>query len=523
MNETQHKPEHAGSLPYHPGPPTKPHRPWSQRFVLIGPALILLYPVGVLLLIGRRGSSALVKTSVAIATLPLFALVTLVLLRPYWAFDGGMEQFWFDFSKGGRHSSIVAAHRETQRSQKQSVVAGEFDTLWFPAFRGPHRDGVVPGDSIALDWKAHPPREMWRQPVGDGWSSFAIGYGNAYTLEQRFGNEAITCYDIKTGVEKWACEYPARFTEELGGDGPRSTPTLHEDRVYALGAEGHLTCADAHSGKRIWQHQINEEFGADNLHWAMSASPYIHGNTVIVTNSGKGGGSVIAYALSDGKLAWTSDLGQQSYSSPVVADLAGRKQLLNLAGFFFKGLDPTNGKELWSYPFGTELGITGSQPIVIDENRVFISAGYGLGCAMLRIEQQDGGFAVDALWSNIRMKNKFSSSVYHDGHLYGLDERVLTCLNAETGERKWKGGRYNYGSLLLARGHLLVLGEEGELALVKASPDEHNEIARIQLFNDKTWNNPALVGGLLFARNHREMVCYDLRPVSPTDTSRPQR
>lgn len=485
--------------------------PITQRLILILPALILLYPVGLILLVRRRKSSMTRKTIVALATLPLFALTLLLALRPYWAFDGGMV-FFLDFAEGGKQSSVVAQHRAKHRGEEPAASTDEFDNLWYPAFRGPNRDGVIPGDFIALDWKAHPPRERWRQPVGEGWSGFSIGYGNAYTLEQRFGNEAITCYDLATGLEQWACEYPARFTEDLGGDGPRSTPTLHEGRVYALGAEGHLTCVDANTGRRIWQHQINKEFDADNLQWAMSGSPFIYRDTVIVTNSGKGGGSVIAYTLADGKLAWTSDVGQQSYSSPIVANVAGREQLLNLAGFNFNGLDPNTGALLWSYHFGTSIGITASQPIVIGEDHIFISAGYGLGCAMLDIKQRDGKLSADALWSNVRMKNKFTSSVYYEGHLYGLDERVLACLDAKTGERNWKGGRYNYGSVLLVQGHLLVMGEDGELALVEATPEAFKEVSRIQLFHDKTWNNPALVGGLLFARNHREMVCFDLRP-----------
>lgn len=485
--------------------------PLIERYLLILPALILLYPVGLVLLARRTKGGVLRKSIIALATLPLFALTLLLALRPYWAFDGGMA-FSLDFGEGGKQSSIVAQHRTAHHADKPTRKSSEFDNLWYPAFRGPNRDGVIPGNFIATEWAKHPPRELWRQPVGEGWSAFSIGYGNAYTLEQRFGNEAITCYDIATGFEKWACEYPARFTEDLGGDGPRSTPTLHDGRVYALGAEGHLTCVDAQTGKQIWQHKINKEFDADNLQWALSGSPYVFGDNVIVTNSGKGGGSLIAYRLSDGKLAWSSDVGQQSYSSPVVERIAGRDQLLNLAAFNFNSLDPLTGKLLWSFEFGTSIGITASQPVMVSEDQVFISAGYGIGCALLEVKSKSDTWTAEPLWTNVRMKNKFTSSVYYEGHLYGLDERVLTCIDAATGDRKWKGERYNYGSLLLVQGHLLVLGEEGELALVEATPDSFKEVSRIQLFHDKTWNNPALVDGLLFARNHREMACYDLRP-----------
>lgn len=495
--------------------------PVAQRYWVILPLLIVFYPIGLYLLIRRPRGGALRKALIAIVALPAFVLMGLLALRPYWAFDGGMV-FFLDFGEGGRQSSIVAAHRARQSRATLDGSSRAYTDLWYPAFRGPNRDGVIPGNFIALDWEAHPPREKWREPVGEGWSSFSIGYGNAYTLEQRFDNEAITCYDIGTGVEKWACEYRARFTEDLGGDGPRSTPTLHDHRVYALGAEGHLTCVDAETGKQRWQHQVNADFNAENLQWAMSGSPLIYGDTVIVTNSGKGAGSVIAYKLDDGSLAWSSDVGQQAYSSPVAAEIAGREQLLNLAAFNLNGLDPVSGEKLWSYEFGTGMGITASEPIVIGGSRIFVSAGYGVGGAMVEIRHADSAWTTETLWANARMKNKFSSSVYFDGYLYGLDERVLACLDAANGERKWKGGRYNYGSLLLVQGHLLVLGEEGELALVEATPDAYREAGRIQLFNDKTWNNPVLVGGLLFARNNREMVCYDLRPGATTGAqSRP--
>ncbi|HPF38032.1 MAG TPA: PQQ-like beta-propeller repeat protein [Phycisphaerae bacterium] len=511
MSDISQKADATSAPPEQTASPTS--RTLSQKWRLILPALFVVYPVGLYLLIRRPGDSRYRKTVVALLSAPVFALVVLVALRPYWAFDGGMS-FSLDFGEGGAQSYVVARHREQDRGRTRAAHNPEFDGLWYPAYRGPDRDGVIPGNFIALDWDKDPPRERWRQPVGEGWSAFAIGYGAAYTLEQYFDNEVITCYDIATGDILWGLEYPAHFTEDLGGDGPRSTPTLHNGRVYALGAEGHLTCADAKTGEQKWRHQINRDFGADNLMWAMSASPYIFGETVIVTNSGVGGGSVVAYRLDDGRLAWSSDVGQQSYSSPVVASVAGRELLLNLAAFNLNALNPRDGKLLWSFPFGTDIGITGSQPVVIGDDQIFISAGYGLGSKLLEVERDaEGQQTPRERWSSVRMKNKFTCSVYQDGYLYGLDERVLACLDAKTGERKWKGGRYNYGSLLLVQGHLLVMGEEGELALVEATPEAFREVGRIQILHDKTWNNPALVDGLLFARNHREMVCYDLRPT----------
>jgi outer membrane protein assembly factor BamB len=182
-----------------------------------------------------------------------------------------------------------------------------------------------------------------------------------------------------------------------------------------------------------------------------------------------------------------------------------------------QGIDPDDGEVLWRYDWPTYVGINVAQPIVVGADRVFVSSGYGMGCATLKISETDGALAVEELWSSRHMRNKFSSSVVYDGNVYGLNEAILGCIGAESGERRWKGGRYNYGSLMLARGHLIVLSEDGELILVEATPDGHNEKGRVRIFDaGKNWNNFAIVGGRLFARNHKEMVCYDLRPASTT-------
>ena len=367
---------------------------------------------------------------------------------------------------------------------------------------------------ISLDWHSAPPKELWRQPVGEGYASFVLGNGRAYTIEQRRDREAITCYDPLTGRELWAYDYVASFEETLGGNGPRATPTLRGDRLYVLGAAGDLHCLDAIAGSRTWHRNILTDFDAENLSWGLSASPLVLEDKVVVTNSGKGGGSIMALLPATGELIWKTDAGTQAYSSPMLVNLAGRRQILNLAADRLNGLDPATGDILWSYPWKTEYGINCSQPILAGDDRIFISSGYGQGCALLRIESKDGSFHPRQLWSNSRMKNKFTSSVIHDSHIYGLNERVLVCLDLETGERRWRGSRYDYGSVLLVGDHILILGERGQLALVKADPQSFVERGRIQVFEGRTWNNMALSGGLLFVRNHKEMVCYDLRPAA---------
>jgi len=458
------------------------------------------------------------KIAAAVGFLPFLAIDILLLLYPYWDFGGGftLSGFRFDFTKGSAQFRRLEDHRRKQQPLRETAYSPTKAArrLTWPDFRGPHRDGIVADAYISLDWQHAPPTELWRQPVGEGYASFVLGNGRAYTIEQRYDREAITCYDPLTGRELWVCDYVASFEETLGGNGPRATPTLRGDRLYALGAAGDLHCLDAITGRRIWHRNILTDFGAENLTWGMSASPLVLADKVVVTNSGKGGGSIMALQPATGEIVWQTDAGQQAYSSPMLVNLAGKAQILNLAATKLNGINPANGNILWSYPWKTQYGINCSQPLLAGDDRIFISSGYGQGCALIRIESKDGRLHPKTIWSNTRMKNKFTSSVIHDGHIYGLNERVLVCLDLETGQRRWRGARYNYGSVLLVDDHILVLGERGQLALVKTDPTSFVEQGKIQVLKGRTWNNMALTGGLLFIRNHKEMACYNLRPTA---------
>lgn len=503
----------APSTPPETGVPSS--RPTAWWMIVI--SMIAAYPLGLILLLRRPGTSLQIRILLSIVIFPIFALVWLAAMLPYWHFDGGMtaSSFRLDFGRGGQ-SEIVENHRKEQTAKFGSIVAKpdpELMLMDWPSFRGPLRDGVVRDMLITTDWDHDPPRQIWRQPVGEGHSSFVVGNGRLYTMEQRSNGEAVTCYDIDTGREVWASAAPGNFQEPLGDNGPRATPTLDKDRLYALGAEGTLRCLDSGTGKEIWSKNILREFGASNLSWAMASSPLIVDDTVVVTNSGIGGGSIMAYRKADGSLAWKNDLGQQGYSSPMLVTVKGRRQILNLAGFNLNSLDPASGEKLWSFPWATSMGISCSQPLVVDQERIFISLGYGIGSAMIKLEGDAENLKPKELWTSRRLKNKFSSSVIHRGAIFGLDEEILCCLNLDTGELNWKGGRYGFGSLLLVGDYLLINGEDGDLILVEATPERHIEKAKMRLFDERTWNNSALVGGLLFTRNHREMACYDMRPT----------
>jgi outer membrane protein assembly factor BamB len=350
---------------------------------------------------------------------------------------------------------------------------------------------------------------IWKQPVGVGHSSFSIADGKAYTIEQRRNQEVVAAYDLGTGRELWAQKWNAEYTDSTG-DGPRSTPTWEQGRIYALGATGELRCLDANTGAVIWGKNILSDNQAKNLPWAMAASPLIVDDKVIVLPGGANGKSVVAYNKMTGAPVWKALDDPQAYVSPMLVELAGRRQIVVVSASRVVGLTPENGSLLWSYPWGTDMGINVSQPIVVDQNRFFISSGYGKGAALVEVKGSGKNYTATTVWENNNMKNKFNSSVLHNGYVYGLDEGILVCLDVNTGERKWKEGRYGYGQILLAGGHLIVTSDQGEIALVKASPDKYSEVARFTALQGQTWNYPAIASGRLLIRNSNEMAAYDI-------------
>jgi outer membrane protein assembly factor BamB len=377
-------------------------------------------------------------------------------------------------------------------------------------FRGPLRDGRYRQGPISTAWPSDGLRPIWKQPIGVGFASFVAVDGRLFTIEQRRDSEVVASYDADTGREIWTHAWRAGYRDHTG-DGPRATPTWHAGRIYALGAEGDLRVLDAQTGSLIWEKNILADNGAQNLSWGMAASPLIVDDKVIVLPGGSGGRSVVAYHKDTGARVWSVLDDRQAYTAPMVVTLGGRRQLIVVSAQRAVGLTVEDGRLLWERPWVTDFGVNASQPIVIDDNRLFLSAGYGHGSSVIELTPAGDSFSVRTVWENTRMKNKFTSSVLHEGHIYGLDEAILACVDAATGELKWKGGRYGYGQLVLASGHLIVAAENGDLALVKASPAAHQEVARFSAIEGKTWNHPAIADGRLFVRNAEEMAAFDLR------------
>ncbi len=391
-----------------------------------------------------------------------------------------------------------------------SVVRDPGGVYWTD-FRGPLRDGHYRERPIVTEWPASGLKPIWKQPVGAGYASFVIARGRAFTIEQRGAQEVVAAYDVPTGRELWTNAWTAAFREMMGGDGPRATPTWADGRVYALGAQGELRSIEEASGRTVWRINILDDTGAKNLPWGMAASPLVVDNTVVVLPGGSNKQSIVAYDRHTGARAWSAEGDQQSYSSPMLVTLAGVRQILVFSASRLMGLSPDGSKLLWSYPWKTQFDINASQPLVVGDNRVFVSTGYGTGAAMLELTASGDTLSAKEVWKSIRMKNQFSSSVLHDGYIYGLDEAILACIDASTGDLKWKGGRYGYGQVMLANGHLIVLTDDGDLVLVRATPERHEERVRFSVLNGKTWNHPAIADGYLLVRNLAEMAAFDLR------------
>ena len=407
----------------------------------------------------------------------------------------------------GTAAQPAAAEQSAAAPAGSQTSTGSRRNYW-TNFRGPGRDGRYAEVALKSNLGAGLPL-VWKQPVGGGYASFVVADGVAFTIEQRRDKEVVAAYNVETGRELWTHEWAARFQESTG-DGPRATPTWDAGRIYALGGTGELRCLDARTGRAFWSKNILNDNGASNLQWGMAAAPLVVGDKVIVQPGGPANKSVVAYNKMTGAPVWRVLNDQASYTSPMLVTLAGRPQIMAVTARRVVGLAPEDGSLLWEHPWANSARINGSQPIVVSANRFFISAGYGKGASLVEVAPAGKALSARTVWENNFMKNKFNSSVFHEGYVYGLDEGILTCVDISTGERKWKGGRYGYGQVVLVGGMLVVTTEEGEVVFVKPSPAQHTEVARFPALEGKTWNVPAVADGRLLVRNETQMACYKL-------------
>jgi outer membrane protein assembly factor BamB len=481
---------------------------------------VFIFPPLGLVLLWMRGDWGVFRRLAA--TVGILAIAFAELIFVYGMrieMGGGGDLMGITFkSRVARHDADVEQSRA--RQMEAAPVAAEpvakpaiavetpKPAAYWTDFRGPNRAGVYAETGILTEWPTTGLQRLWKQPIGGGYASFTVGEGRAYTIEQRRDKEAVTAYDVENGRELWAFTYPGLFDEVLGGPGPRATPVYHDGLVYSLGANGDFYCLWAKTGKSKWSKNILADNDTKNNHWAMAGSPLIVDDMVVVTPGGTNGKSIVAYNRLTGEPIWRSLNDRAAYTSPILGTLAGRRQIVWISAERAMGIAVEDGKLLWDYPFPAQMDMNCSQPVIVDEANVFLSSSQGPGAALLEITKTGDAYAAREIWKNNRMKNKFNSSVIYQGYAYGFDESILACMDVKTGELKWKGGRYGYGQVLLAGGYLVITTEQGDVVLVRATPEGHQELARFPAIEGKTWNIPAIDNGLLLVRNATEMACF---------------
>ena len=382
------------------------------------------------------------------------------------------------------------------------------DAVW-PGFRGPERDSAVHGVRIATDWSRTPPVELWRSPIGPAWSSFAVRGDRLFTQEQRGDDEVVSAYNVKTGKPVWKHRDAARFWESNAGAGPRATPTLSNGRVYTLGGTGILNALDDRDGSVVWSRDATSDTGSKVPAWGIASSPLVVGDVVIAATAG----ALAAYDVATGQPRWVGPKDGYGYSSPQLATIDGVVQVVLVNGPGAIGVSPSDGTVLWKYDWAGDSIV---QPAVLGVRGLLIGSGSGLAAktGMLRVTvaKEPSGWSVKEQWTSNGLKAYFNDFVVHKNHAFGFDGGILACIDLADGTRTWKGGRYGHGQLILLSDQdlLLVLSEEGELALVNARSDKFAEVARFKAIEGKTWNHPVLARDILLVRNGEEMAAFRL-------------
>ena len=426
--------------------------------------------------------------------------------------DGRLKaSYSFRWSKTTEDSFLLAkaaAASSAPSTKPWSLKPGDC-----PEFRGAQRDGVVRGVRIETNWKEGAPSLVWKQRVGPGWSSVIAVDGFLVTQEQRGESEAVVCYDAETGKEVWKHEDKARFSEGIAGPGPRATPTFREGRIYSLGGGGLATCLEARDGKVVWTCDLGKDNSAPPPMWGYSASPLLIDGKVILFAGGLSARGIVALDAATGAPVWSKLVGKESYCSAQLVTSGGKPQLLMQDNTALAGLAVADGAVLWKKPYANEGVIPMLQSVQVEDGKVLVASGTGL--ALIELREEGGAWTVAEKWSAPRFQSSFSNFVLHEGYVYGLDQGALACVDAKSGARVWKKGRFGSGQLIVLadQGQLVVLSETGELALVDAKPSEPGDLFRFAAIEGKTWNSPTVAQNRLIVRNGVEMACFRLKAL----------
>jgi outer membrane protein assembly factor BamB len=388
----------------------------------------------------------------------------------------------------------------------------------WPHFRGPGMDGRTT-ESILADWPKEGPRVAWKIPLGESFGSFVVRGGTAYCFMERDQMEACVAFDARTGKELWATPIDKTIFEHQGGNGPRSTPSVDGEHVYLLGTYLKLACLKANDGKIVWQRDLVKDFnGQINTRgiakWGNAASPVVDGDRVFLCGGGPGE-SLMAFDKKTGELAWKREDEKLTHATPTPATIHGVRQIIFFVQSGLVSVATKTGDVLWRYPFPWATS-TAASPVVAGDI-VFCSAGYNVGAGAVRISKTDNGLEAKELW---RMSGEhqchWTTPVHHDGHLYGLfgfkelGRMPLKCIELATGKEKWSKPGFGQGGLILVGKNLLVQGDQGQLVLAEATPEEYRELSRAQPLGGKCWTMPVVSSGHVFARSTKEGVCLDV-------------
>lgn len=375
----------------------------------------------------------------------------------------------------------------------------------WPRWRGPSLDGISKEAGWLAQWPADGPRKLWEAPVGVGYSSFSVSQGRVFTMGNVANMDVVSCFDAETGQLVWKYEYSCSPKDPNGYVGPRGTPTVDGDRVYTMSRAGQLFCLDSAKGTVIWSKDLPKDFGGKKPTWGFSGSPLV-GKDWVLCEAGGPDAAVVALDKKTGEVVWKNGKDGAGYSSIVPFDVNGERLFAVFPSDFFVVRRMKDGSEVGRIPWKTSYGVNAATPI-ISGNQIFISSGYGFGCALLEV-----GNGLKEVWRNKNMCNHANSCVLWQGSLYGFDENDLKCIDFKTGTVKWSEKRFGKGSLTLADGKLIVYGQKGLLATVEASPDGYKEISSIQILKGKdTWAVPVLANGRIYCRNLDTMVCLDVK------------
>jgi outer membrane protein assembly factor BamB len=379
-------------------------------------------------------------------------------------------------------------------------------TDW-PQWRGPNRDGISSEMGLLASWPAGGPKVVWKtNGLGEGYSSLAIVNGRIYTQGQRGNQEFVFAFDVKTGKKLWETPTSRAFSNDRG-NGPRGTPTFDNDRLYAMAGDGTLVCLDAATGKAIWSQNVVQKFGGSVIQWGMSESPLIDGDRLIIMPGGRGA-SIVSLKKSDGSLQWKTGNDEAGYSSAILVEVNGVRQVVALSGESAMGVAEQNGELFWRYPKVANRTANIATPIYHD-GYIFVSTDYGTGCALLRL----GPKTMSEVYFNRDMKNHYSTSVLVGDTIYGYSDAILTAMDFKTGKVLWKNRSVGKGSVAYADKRLYVLSEDGVAGLVDPSPDAYKEVSRFEISKGQwpTWSPPVISDGKLYLREQDNLISYDVK------------